>query len=54
MRPMGKGQPKPTKPPPTKAKAAKAAGKKPAAPKEPEGKLVSDNRKARFRFEIID
>lgn len=51
---MGKGQPKPTKPPPTKAKAAKAAGKKPAAPKEPEGKLVSDNRKARFRFEIID
>ena len=51
---MGKGQPKPTKPPPTKAKAAKATGKKPAVPKEPEGKLVSDNRKARFRFEIID
>jgi SsrA-binding protein len=51
---MGKGQPKPTKPPPTKAKADKAAGKKPAAPKEPEGKIVSDNRKARFRFEIID
>jgi SsrA-binding protein len=51
---MGKGQPKPTKPPPTKAKAAKASGKRPAAPKEPEGKLVSDNRKARFRFEIID
>ena len=48
---MGKGQPKPTKPPPTKAKAV---GKKPAAPKEPEGKTVSDNRKARFRFEIID
>src|SRR5690606_1963583 len=51
---MGKGQPKPTKPPPTKAKANKQAGKKPSPPKEPEGKLVSDNRKARFRFEIID
>lgn len=51
---MGKGTPKPTKPPPTKAKAAKASGKKPAAPKEPEGKVVSDNRKARYRFEIID
>ncbi|WP_254509936.1 SsrA-binding protein SmpB [Anatilimnocola floriformis] len=54
---MGKGQPKPTKPPPTKAKAAKAAGKTPAkkaAPKEPEGKVVSDNRKARFRFEIVE
>jgi SsrA-binding protein len=51
---MGKGTPKPTKPPPTKAKAAKASGKKPAAPKEPEGKLVADNRKARFRFEILD
>jgi SsrA-binding protein len=51
---MGKGQPKPTKPPPTKAKAAKAAGKKPAAQKEPEGKIVSDNRKAKFRFEIIE
>lgn len=51
---MGKGQPKPTKPPPTKAKADKQAGKKAAAPKEPEGKLVSDNRKARFNYEIID
>ena len=51
---MGKGQTKPTKPPPTKAAANKKAGKKPPPPKEPEGKLVSDNRKARFRFEIID
>ncbi len=50
---MGKGQTKPTKPPPTKAAANKKAGKKPP-PKEIEGKLVSDNRKAKFRFEIID
>lgn len=51
---MGKGQPKPTKPPPTQGKADKQAGKKLPAKKEHEGKLVSDNRKAKFRFEIID
>lgn len=33
---------------------SKASKKIPAKPKEPEGKLVADNRKARFNFEILD
>ena len=35
------------------AKKDKQSGK-PAKAKEPEGKLVADNRKARFNYEIID
>lgn len=41
-------------PPPDKIAMAKADKKTAAKKKEPEGKLVADNRKARFNYEILD
>lgn len=57
---MNKKNLKPTKPKPVKAKAAtagksngKAAGKK-AASKTPPVKMISNNRKARFQYDVLE